>query len=199
MIINKLEQSIFGVGDKLLNHNFSNKYGYAAWLSQAYYFVRHSTPMLALSAGLSVDNRPYHLRCIEHLSEEKGHDKLLLNDLKTLGYNISNFPELAATKALYQTQYYWIQHKNPISFLGYIVLLEGLAIHYGAKIYSEIKKFPGNSFIEIHTEDDVEHLKRAFQMIESLPSHEQKLIIENCELSAYLYKSMLNDLGSSTA
>ena len=70
------------VGGLLLSANFSNKTKYNAWLSQAFHIVKHSTPLLALCCSRAGQNRDFHNRCIDHLAEEKGHDKLILNDLK---------------------------------------------------------------------------------------------------------------------
>lgn len=167
--------------------DFRDPEQYAWWLSQAYYFVKHSTPMLALSAGLSADNRPYHMRCLEHLSEEKGHDKMLLNDLKLMKRKIEDYPELEGTQAFYQTQYYWIQHKSPMSFLGYIVILEGSAVMTGPQALEAAKSHKAHTFLSLHSEDDPDHLEKAFRMIEDLPPHEQELIVENARLATRLY------------
>lgn len=188
----KLEQ----VADIMNEVNFTDKTIYAYWLAQTYYFVRHSTPMLALSAGLSIDNRPYHLRCIDHLGEEKGHDKMILNDLKQFGFKIEDFPEFSSTQAFYQIQYYWIEHKSPTSFLGYITFLEGLSIYVGKAILNKVCDFKGLSFLKLHAEEDVGHLDKAFAMIESLPKNEQDLIFNNFKLSAHLYLGMLSEVES---
>jgi hypothetical protein len=192
----RLENAVNKVCKSIDTFSFSNDYLYAFWLSQAYYFVKHSTPMLALSAGLSVENRPYHIRCIEHLSEEKGHDKMLLNDLKQLGYSIEDFPELTQTQALYQTQYYWIQHKSPTSFLGYIVLLEGIAINSGKKVLQQVTTSKGLSFLKLHSEEDEDHIEKAYSIIESMNELEQVLICKNCELSADIYVAMIEQIKS---
>lgn len=194
----RLIKAVETVAKRLEEHNFEDTYQYALFLSQAYYFVKHSTPMLALSAALSIDNRAYHIRCIEHLGEEKGHDKMLLNDLKFMGYKLEDFPEFSMTKALYQTQYYWIEHKSARSFLGYIVLLEGLAVYSGKKILKRVEKFKGKSFIDNHSKDDVEHLEKAFKEIDSLPQGEQELAVENCELAAQIYIAMLAEMNTAS-
>lgn len=199
MIQTRLEEAIKSVVGAVGGLNFSNQAVYATWLAQAYYFVKHSTPMLALSAGYSAENREYHARCLIHLSEEKGHDKMLLNDLKIMGFDIVSFPELPSTQALYQTQYFWIQHRSPTSFLGYIVLLEGLAIHAGKSVLNQVGKMPA-TFLKLHAEEDVDHLQKAYKIIEALPKSEQDLILQNAELAAHLYVSMVHqiaDFGAS--
>ena len=189
---NRIKGAIDKVSGALSQFQFEDPKAYAFWLSQAYYFVRHSTPMLALSAGLSVENNAYHNRCIDHLSEEKGHDKMLINDLKLMGYRPQNFPELAQTQALYQTQYYWIQHKSPVSFLGYIMLLEGLAVVGGKELHARVQGHKGKTFIKVHSDDDVEHLEKAMQMMDAFTPAEQVMITKNCEMSAEIYLTMIS-------
>jgi hypothetical protein len=191
-----LEPKLKAASAVVQTYDFSNKRAYANWLAQTYYFVRHSTPMLALSAGHSVNNREYHNRCITHLSEEKGHDKMILNDLKQLGYSINEFPELVSTQALYQSQYYWIQHKGPTSFLGYIAFLEGLSIFCGPTVLKKSTGLAGKTFLKLHAEEDVDHLDKAYAIVASLPEAEQMLAIQNFELSAHLYLGMISELAA---
>lgn len=190
----RIDTAIANVREALRNYNFEDRYYYALWLSQAYYFVKHSTPLLALSAGLSAENNAYHNRCIDHLSEEKGHDKMLLNDLKLMNYKISDFPEITQTQALYQIQYYWIQHKSPISLLGYIMLLEGLAVTAGKEISSRVNNHKGKSFVKVHVDEDVDHLEKAFEVMNAFSIEEQEMITRNCEASSQLYINMLENM-----
>ncbi len=190
----EIKASIVRLSAKLEKYPFHDQKRYAQFLAQAYYFVKHSTPMLALSAGLSVNNRDYHIRCIEHLSEEKGHDKMLLNDLKAMGYSIGDFSEMNSTKALYQTQYYYIQHVSPMSFLGYVMLLEGLAVVVGKTLNLMIQKHAGKSFIKVHSDDDIEHLDKALSMMDSFSEKQQREVLENCLLAEHLYTNMLREM-----
>lgn len=187
--LNKIMENLLPIIKQL---DFSNKNVYGNWLTQQYYIVRHSTPLLALSCGRSIENRDYHIRCISHLSEEKGHDKMLLNDLNKLNFSLNSYPELNSTRAVYQTQYYWIEHVNPTSFLGYILFLETLAVKYGERVSSEAKS---GTFLKHHSDADEDHLKSAFSVIEQLSSIEKTLIIENLNEAAYLYSMMLNDIS----
>ena len=64
----------------------------------------------------------------EHVDEELHHDETLLDDLGVLGLERSAVlerippPDVAA---LVGSQYYWIQHFHPVSFLGYVAVMEG--------------------------------------------------------------------------
>ncbi len=175
--------------------DFSDRLIYETWLAQAYYFVRHSTPMLALSCGLAIENREYNLRCISHLAEEKGHDRMLLNDLKKIGSSIENVPEFSSTRALYQTQYYWIEHVNPVSFLGYIMVLEGIAVHCGPRKVEETKSFAGSSFVKLHAQEDLDHFQSALSQLDLMSEKDQRDIVGNAEHTADLYRLMASEIS----
>lgn len=174
-----------------------DRHTYANWVAQQYYIVRHSTPLLALSAGRSIDNNAYHMRCIHHLNEEKGHDKMLLQDLKSLGFSTKDFSELCSTQAYYQAQYYWIEHKNPLSFLGYILFMEEIAVEYGPIVGKKALEINPKSglFLNHHSDNDEDHLAEAYAVIEKLPEQDKKHILENLTLAASLYASMLYELS----
>lgn len=193
----RLEAAIRKSAKAVGGMDFRNQALYETWLAQTYFFVRHSTPMLALSCGLAIENRPYHLRCISHLAEEKGHDRLLINDLKALGSSIDLFEELSSTRAFYQTQYYWIEHVNPVSFLGYVLLLEGIAVSCGAEKIKETEGFSGRSFVEVHAKEDLAHLGRAMAQIEAMSEKDRRDIVSNAEQSSDLYELMMAEIARS--
>ncbi len=64
----------------------------------------------------------------EHVDEERGHDEDLLGDLEALGVDRdavrSRMPS-PAVASLVGCQYYWILHHHPISFLGFVAVMEG--------------------------------------------------------------------------
>jgi hypothetical protein len=182
----------------LANYSWENPALYSQWLSQQYHIVRHSTPLLALSCGRSIDRQAYHKRCIEHLAEEKGHDKMLLNDLKATGFPLSE--ELPATRAYYSAQYYQVEHVNPVSFLGYILFMEALAISFGKEVSMKAAQgSKGISFLKLHSEEDEDHIQKAYQMIAQLSEVDQRDVQLNLKLSARSYFSMMQDLHSMKA
>jgi hypothetical protein len=64
----------------------------------------------------------------EHVDEELHHDETLLGDLEVLGFDrpsvLARMPS-PSVAALVGSQYYWILHHHPVSFLGYVALMEG--------------------------------------------------------------------------
>lgn len=170
---------------------WENKDFYAAWLAQACYYIRHSTRLLALTgANIPVEDNSMHYRFLKHCAEEKGHENLPVADMKAFGRNIADFPEFASTQAFYQTQYYWIEHVHPLTFFGYILFLESLACDYGPKLAEKIEKIHGPksiSFLKVHSDADIEHVRDAIERVQKLPLEQQKLIQENLKLTYSLY------------
>lgn len=195
----ELLNAVIGMVSAVERLDFSDSTVYSLWLAQAYYFVRHSTPLLALSCGRAVNNRSYHLRCIGHLSEEKGHDGLLLNDLKALGVSIKDCPEFASTSAFYQSQYFWIEHVNPVSFLGYIYVLEALAVLQGKSKADQAKSFRADSFLKIHADEDAGHLQQAAKLISTFSESDQKQIVKNAQQASALYQLIVRDILDDAA
>jgi uncharacterized ferritin-like protein (DUF455 family) len=143
---------------------------------------------------------PFHRRFLEHASEEKGHETMLLNDLKNLGYKIEDFPELPETRMFWEPQFYKIQHVDPLSVMGYIVALEALATELcpKLKIILEANHPAGSfSFIKVHGEDDPDHVEKALAVIYSLPPERQKHIQENFVQSVLAYQAMVLKIKES--
>ncbi len=181
------------IGDRL---DWSTKEAYGSWLTQTYHYVSHSTRLLALSASrFDLNQNKLHTRFIEHLREEKGHEVLAVNDLKLIGKSINDFPEFTETSAFYKTQYYWVEHISPISFYGYILCLEGFAVHRGGHFFKKIIENFGEkhaSFLKIHKDEDTGHLKKAFDQLKTLSDTDLKQITQNFIESCDLYGSILS-------
>jgi hypothetical protein len=64
----------------------------------------------------------------EHVDEELGHDETLLDDLELVGVDrasaVARMPS-PTVAALVGSQYYWIFHYHPVTFLGFVALMEG--------------------------------------------------------------------------
>jgi thiaminase len=168
---------------------------YGAFLAQTYYYVSHSTRLLALAGSrFKSSEEQVHRRFIRHATEELSHENLALHDLKALGMSLEHYPELPSTRAFYQTQYYMIEHRSPWSFWGYILMLEGLALTKGPWLLGELLRHHGEraaSFVKVHVAEDVEHMAKAKQALEALPEAERPLVIDQIANSCFYYGAML--------
>lgn len=182
----------------LISFPWEDTDSYANWLAQTYYMVSHSTRLVALAGALIDLEKPdLHARFIDHAKEERGHEIVCISDIKQLGKKLSDFDKFASSQAMYQVQYYWIQHKNPISFFGYTYALEMLACKFGPIVFSRVEKAHGSKcskFLKLHSEADLDHMNKANEMILKLSDRELLLAGENLGLSCQLYRNMLTEI-----
>jgi hypothetical protein len=174
---------------------------YAEYLAQTYYYVCHSTRLLAAAAvHFGVDQEKLHHRFLKHAAEERSHHLLAQRDLAKLGFSLEDFPELPSTSALYEPQYHRIQSVSPLAMFGYILALEGNAVTYGPMAYAAVRQAHGDaptSFLRVHAEEDPSHLDTAFAMIEPLSLDEQRLVLENTRFSIAMYDAFLRGVCES--
>jgi hypothetical protein len=189
-----LYHSLLDLQEVTLTFPISQKHMYAQWLSQTYYFVCHSTRLLAVASSLfKMDKNDFHYRFAEHIKEERHHELLAIKDLKEIGCDIEQFEELPETAAFYQTQYYWIERVNPIALYGYILCLEGFATQGAVAFYESVCATYGKkagTFLKVHTCEDVDHLEKALSRLESISLEEAHIIEKNLKLSCTLYKNI---------
>lgn len=171
---------------------------YATWSAQTFYYVRHSTRLFATAAvRIPVTDNKVHDRLLSHMREEKGHENLSTRDIKVVGFDLSLIPELTSTKCMYQSQYYWAEHVSPYAFFGYLLALESLAIYAGPQMHERISKAHGakaSSFLRVHTEEDVNHVKEVIEWIEKMPPETQEVILSNYVFSLENYKNMVEEI-----
>jgi pyrroloquinoline quinone (PQQ) biosynthesis protein C len=141
-----------------------------------------------------LDRNDLHARFVDHSKEERGHEKVAIADIKSLGFSLEDFPKVYPSQAMFQVQYYWVQHVNPVSFFGYTYALEMLAVKFGAEVFGRVLKAHGEKsvkFLKLHSEDDVDHMATADKLISKLTPEETKFAMENMTLSSQLYRQML--------
>lgn len=200
MTLNQLKESLYfqlnSIGETVKDFPWEDPQYYSMFLRQTYSFVLHSTRLLCLSAA-HLKNDEIHNRFIDHSMEEMAHEKLLEKDFKNLGVDADQLPELLPTMGIYQTQYYWIQHVNPISLFGYILLLEGLAVEFGPDVYSKIKEAHTDkscNFLRIHVAADEDHLPKAFKTLEKCSSEELEIIEKALNMTSRFYHDSMKEV-----
>jgi pyrroloquinoline quinone (PQQ) biosynthesis protein C len=178
---------------------------YADWLAQTYYYVRHSTRLLAAAAArFSLDARgnALHQRFASHMGEEKQHEKLALHDLRELGASLENLPERSATRCFYEPQYYKIEHVHPIALFGYILPLEAIGPLSGEGVIERVTRAHGAkcvSFLRLHAADDVDHLAKALEALAALPPEQREVVAQNLDQSTDAFVALLTNISASAA
>jgi uncharacterized ferritin-like protein (DUF455 family) len=182
--------------------NWADPNKYAEFLAQTYFYARYTTRILAL-AGVRVplEERKLHARLLTHAGEERGHDKMILNDLKALGRDIGEFESKPFTSACFQTQYYLIEHVNPMALYGFILLLEGVSLACGPELYEKVTANFKNAttYLKVHIEEDEDHVAQNLKAIETMNPHLLKAIHENLVQTSGFYIGMLRDVVATNA
>lgn len=111
----------------------------------------------------------------QHIAEERDHDEWLLQDLRAVGWTRAEClrrPVPAVIASGVGAQYYWIQHSDPVSLLGYMAVLEG-SIPSQAEVTNlrESSRHPRAAFRSLlhHARVDGSHAESVFEVIDRLP------------------------------
>jgi hypothetical protein len=143
----------------------------------------------------------------QHIEEERHHDEWLLEDLETAGMRRSDILKrmpLASVASLVGAQYYWIQHHDPVSLLGYMRVLEG-----NPPSPSHIDNLQRQSGLpasvfrtyRMHGELDPNHRRELDLFIDSLPltKPQTRLVSISAAHTAQMLAECLKELEPSTA
>lgn len=199
-VIEQLKTSLEVVSRVAKKMNWEDPNYYACWLSQTFHYTKHSTRTLSAAASrFGLDRDFENMQLIDHAKEERSHEKLAINDIKVLGYSPEIFPELPETRRIYQCIFYQIDRESPASIFGYTFFLESLSVGAGTIVSQKIKNAFGSkalSYLKIHTEDDVDHLKRCEPLIERFKSTKDLHSIKDAiEMTGKNYASFLYAIG----
>ncbi|MCE3010072.1 MAG: iron-containing redox enzyme family protein [Proteobacteria bacterium] len=181
---------------------WENRDFYTQWLAQQFFLVSHTPRLLcAYAIRVPLGSRAEFDHILHHLREETGHDSWILKDLQNLGTTPHNFRPHAAGAALIKSQYYQVQHENPLTLCGYSQFLEHLSVVVAGEIASRVERAFGPQtavFLKGHAAVDVEHSEDGWKMLENISKDLEVRILENLEMSASLYLQMLGDLKSKS-
>jgi len=111
----------------------------------------------------------------EHVDEELDHDYELLDDLELLGIDRATVLERMPSPAvatLVGSQYYWLHHYHPVTFLGYVAFMEGSPpTPELVDLLIERTGYPRDAFHTFaeHAELDPGHRDHLNRVLDSLP------------------------------
>jgi hypothetical protein len=120
----------------------------------------------------------------EHVDEELDHDEELLDDLELLGVDratvLGRMPS-PAVATLVGSQYYWLHHFHPVTFLGYVGFMEGSPpTPELVETLIERTGYPREAFHTFaeHAELDPGHRDHLDRILDSLPlTAEQEAVL----------------------
>ena len=172
---------------------------YGQFLAQTFYYVSHSTRMLAFAAGMMKNSEEVHFRrFVRHIGEESAHEVLAEKDLQGLGMKVSDYAQLPETRALWEPQYYKILHVSPFALMGYVIALEYFSCAHLPRFYQKVLTAYGPTacrFVKLHAEEDPDHIVKALDLTSQLSEAVQESILVNIQQTAKGYSAMVNACG----
>ncbi|MCP5141021.1 MAG: iron-containing redox enzyme family protein [Gammaproteobacteria bacterium] len=140
---------------------------YIAFLGQAYHHVRHTTPLL-MACGSRVPGDKEWLRdaMAEYVEEEVGHQEWILNDIAACGGDKEavrhETPGMAA-ELMVAYAYHVVDRRNPIGFLGMVLVLEGTSVKVASEAADKLRENLGLTkksftYLSSHGSLDVSHM-----------------------------------------
>lgn len=177
---------------------------YRAFLTQAYYHVRHTVPLM-MACGARLPQRLEWLRAAvcEYIEDEYGHEQWVLNDIKACGGDVQAVrdgrPSLPI-ELMVSFLYDLIARGNPVGLFGMVNVLEGtsiaLATHAAGNIQQRLD-LPETAFsyLSSHGALDVEHMQTYRRLMDTLddPS-DQASVIHASKVVYTLYADMFRGL-----
>lgn len=116
---------------------------YERFLVESYYHVRAASKVYAL-AGSRISESDESIRewLLEHAVDEYGHHNWVMDDLRTLGYDVtklSTSKPSVPTDALIAWMYYVAGVHNPVAILADSYVIEGLSQLFAAQLANSMK------------------------------------------------------------
>lgn len=181
---------------------------YIAFLTQAYYHVSHTVPLL-MSAGsrLPASHEAIRGAIAEYIDEEYGHQEWILNDIQACGgdaESVRNGTPGIPIEMMVAWLYYRIERVNPMSIFGMVQVLEGTSVSIATAIAAQVERTLGlpeqaTTYLRSHGELDQGHLKFFASLMDTVADEaDQAAIIYATRRVYHLYTEMLNQLGQTT-
>ena len=159
---------------------------YVAFLVQAYHHVKHTTPLL-MACGSRVPREMEWLRdaMAHYIDEEVGHQEWILNDIAVCGGDAEavrhGIPDMPA-ELMCAYAYDIVHRRNPVGFLGMVLVLEGTSIELATKAAKATQanlKLPDKAFTYLtsHGALDVSHMQFYQGLVNRLEREEDKAFV----------------------
>jgi Iron-containing redox enzyme len=181
---------------------------YVDFLTQAYHHVKHTFPLLALAAAMTRDER-YQTGLVEYMNEERGHEKWILDDIRTMGGDaeaVERGKPGIPVEAMVAYCYYAIQWISPYAILGMVHVLEGLSVQVAHQLAGAVQKSlkvdgkAGFSYLNSHGGLDVEHVELFKGLINGFEDRQiQDQVIDATRVIYRLYGAIFEDMGTRYA
>jgi pyrroloquinoline quinone (PQQ) biosynthesis protein C len=178
---------------------------YVDFLSQAYYHVKHTVPLLMATGARLPDSYEWLREAVaEYIKEETGHQEWILNDIAACGFDAEKVrhgqPSLA-TELMVSYAWDTVQRVNPLGFFGMVHVLEGTSISLADQAADTIRQSLGLpkkafSYLYSHGALDQEHVKFFESLMNRISDvRDQAQIIHSARVFYTLYGNIFRSLG----
>jgi pyrroloquinoline quinone (PQQ) biosynthesis protein C len=182
---------------------------YLAFLTQAYYHVRHTVPLL-MACGARLPRRLGWLReaLAHYIAEELGHDDWILSDITACGGDgerVRIGSPAFETEVMVACAYHQVDRGNAAGFLGMVHVLEGTSIAVAASAAAAIQRaldLPAAAFsyLTSHGSLDVQHVRTFERLVNRLEDRDDQDAVVHCARSFYrLYGDIFRALPAFDA
>ncbi|AMR66542.1 TenA family transcriptional regulator [Aquipseudomonas alcaligenes] len=178
--------------------------GYVAFLTQAYYHVRHTVPlMMACGARLPSSLEWLRKAVCEYIDEEYGHEQWILNDIAACGGDAEAVrlgQPSQAIELMVSYLYDTIARGNPVGLFGMVNVLEGTSIALATQAAGTIQQrlaLPPQAFsyLTSHGALDIGHMQHYRELMNCLERDEDKAAVIHVSKVVYrLYADMFRGL-----
>ncbi len=183
---------------------------YKAFLMDLYHIVWHFCPIMAAAASRCPDDFKevrYHL--YYNIDEEKGHEMMVLEDLKAFGVDADTVRASVpshAVQAMLAFNYYTCERVHPCSVVGMLYGLELISSVYSGQLATSISlglDLPitqGFTFLDSHSAMDLDHVAELRKLLQTIHDpHVQDIIINAIQMNFYLFIQFMKDTYSPSA
>ena len=176
---------------------------YVKFLVVLYPIVSNFCPVMALAAGHAADKNQIIVNYLyDHILEEKGHEQLVLNDLKSFEVDIAPIAELPAVppvQAMLAFNYYSASHVHPGCVFGMMYVLEIMASVYGGRAARSLaanlnrNSMEGFSFLDSHADLDQDHVIKLRDLFQSFTDESsQAALLNSIKMNFYLFEKIMD-------
>lgn len=178
---------------------------YVDFLTQAYYHVRHTVPLLmAVGSRLPMQKENFREAVAEYIEEELGHQEWILNDIAACGGDkaaVRKGRPNSATELMVAYAYDTVMRTNPMAFFGMVLVLEGTSISLATQAAGIIQAklgLPKNAFSYLlsHGSLDQEHMVFFEKLMNSIDDQADRAdILHAAKQFYFLYGNIFRSIG----
>lgn len=180
---------------------------YIDFLTQAYYHVSHTVPLLMCAGSrLPASHEAVRGAIAEYIEEEYGHQEWILNDIRACGGDAEKVrhgvPDLPI-EMMIAYLYHRIERVNPMSIFGMVHVLEGTSVSIATPIAEQLQSRLGlpeqaTTYLRSHGALDQDHLKFFAALMDTVTDEQDQAAIIHTARRVYrLYTDMLHQLGAT--